>query len=98
MAKKPSKPKIRRSGKLTLTLIAALILMMSVMLQQMGTQLEQARTEQAMYAQRLSQLQEQNAKLAEDIANSDDPDLIEDIARNELGMAVPGEKIFRFRN
>lgn len=98
MAKKPSKPKIRRSSKLTLTLIAALILIMSVMLQQMGTQLEQARTEQAMYAQRLSQLQEQNAKLAEDIANSDDPDLIEDIARNELGMAVPGEKIFRFRN
>ena len=98
MARKPSKLKIRRSGKFTLMLIAALIVMLSVMLQRMNTQLDHARSEQAVFAQRLTQLQEQNAALAEDIANSSDPDLIEDIARNDLGMAVQGEKIFRFRN
>lgn len=98
MARRPSKLKIRRSGKLTLALLFALIVMMGVMLRQMNTQLAHARSEQQIYAQRLAQLQEQNARLAEDIANSDDPDLVEDIARNDLGMAKQGEKIFRFRN
>lgn len=98
MARKPSKLKMRRSGKITLTLLLTLIVMMCVMLRQMDTQLADARCEQDIYAQRLAQLQEQNARLAEDIANREDPDLIGDIARNDLGMAQPGEKIFRFRN
>lgn len=98
MARKPSKLKMRRSGKLTLAVLLALIVMMGVMLRQMNTQLAHARSEQEVYAQRLAQLQEQNAQLAEDIANSDDPDLMENIARNDLGMAQQGEKIFRFRN
>ena len=31
---------------------------------------------------------------AEDIANADDPELIEQIAREELGMVVRDEKVF----
>ena len=98
MTRKQPKLKMRRSGKFVLTLLLALIVMMFVMLQQMNTQLVYARSEQAIYASRLAQLQEENARLAADIANSDDPDLIEDIARNDLGMAEQNEKIFRFRN
>ena len=97
MAKKRAKLKLRRSNKFVLFLLCFVILMMGVMLQQMNTQLAHARSEYTHYAQRLAVLQEQNAKLAEDIANSDNPDLIEDIARNDLGMASEGEKIFRFR-
>lgn len=97
MAKKASKLKIRRSNKFTLLLLVSIIIMMGVMLQQMNIQLDHARSEQLSFAQRLTQLQEQNARLAEDIANSDDLDLIENIARNDLGMASQGEKIFRFR-
>lgn len=98
MARKLSKLKTRRSSKATLTLLLVLIVMMGVMLRQMNTQLADAHYEQEVYAQRLAQLQEQNARLAEDIANRENPDLIGDIARNDLGMAQPGEKIFRFRN
>lgn len=98
MAKKPSKVKIRRSSKFTLTLLLALIVMMCVMLRQMNAQIDDARAEQDIYAHRLAVLQEQNARLAEDIANRESLDLIGDIARNDLGMAEPGEKIFRFRN
>ena len=36
--------------------------------------------------------------LADDIENRDNLDLIEDIARDEMGMVAPGEKIFRFGN
>ena len=98
MARKPSKLKMRRSSKITLTLLLALIVMMCVMLRQINSQIAGASSEQEIYAQRLAQLQEQNARLAEDIANRENPDLIGDIARNDLGMAEPGEKIFRFRN
>ena len=98
MARKPSKVKMCRSSKISLTLFVALIAMMCVLLRQMNAQITDARSEQSIYAQRLAQLQEQNARLAEDIANRENIDLIGDIARNELGMAEPGEKIFRFRN
>lgn len=97
MAHNPSKLKIRRSNRFALLLLVSIIIMMGVMLRQMNTQLDHARSEQMAYAQRLTLLQEQNAKLAEDIANSGNQDLIEDIARNDLGMASTGEKIFRFR-
>ena len=64
----------------------------------MYARLQEAQEEQAAYAQRLADLQETNERLAEDIANSKDPELIEEVAREDLGMAVPGEKIFRFSN
>ena len=60
--------------------------------------LQQAQEEAAVYAARLAELQETNEKLAEDIANSQDPELIEEVAREDLGMAATGEKIFRFSN
>lgn len=98
MAKKKKKLlKICRSNKFSLLVLLSVILVMGVMLQKMHNQLSYARAEQTMYAQRLTLLQEQNNKLAEDIANSTNPELIENIARNQLGMAFPGEKIFRFR-
>ena len=40
----------------------------------------------------------EGVKLAEDIANSQDPELIEEVAREDLGMVAPGEKIIRFSN
>ncbi len=97
MAVNPSKLKMRRSNKFALLLLFCIILMMGVMLRQMNAQLDQARSEQSIYAQRLALLQEQNDKLADAIANSDNQDVIEDIARNDLGLASQGEKIFRFR-
>ena len=97
MTAKPSTPKMRRSNKFALLLLCAIILMMSVMLRQMNAQLNHARSEQALYAQRLSLLQEQNDRLSQAIANSDNQNVIEDIARNDLGLASQGEKIFRFR-
>lgn len=98
MAQKPSKLKLRRSGKFTLLLLTAMIAGAGFMLHNMNTQLENARLEEALYQQRLAHLQETNASLAEDIANSDNPDLLEEIARNEFGWAADGEKVIRFRN
>ena len=59
-------------------------------------QIQAAKEEEAVCSARLAELEAANAKLAGDIANRDNLDLIEDIARDELGMAGPGEKIFIF--
>lgn len=97
MARKAAQKKTRRSSKLALALLAVMILVMVIMLQSMKTQLSYAQAEHETYANRLAALQEKNEQLRQDIENSDDPSLIEDIARNDLGMASQGEKIFRFQ-
>lgn len=79
-------------------LLVVLMVGIGVQLVNLKGELEAARAEEAYYAQRLQQLQEENARLAEDIANSDDPELIEEIAREELGMVTAGEKIFIIGN
>ena len=94
--KSGKKAKKRSGGKLPLLIILALLLAVGIQLYNMQGQLEAARAEEAVYAQRLAELRETNERLATDIANSDDPELIEEIARDELGMVGTGEKIIRF--
>ena len=98
MAKAKKSQKKRPSSRLTALLLVVLIAGIGVQLVNLKGELEAAREEEAYYAQRLQQLQEENARLAEDIANSDDPELIEEIAREELGMVTAGEKIFIIGN
>ena len=98
MAKAKKSQKKRPSSRLTALLLVVLIAGIGVQLINLKGELEAAREEEAYYAQRLQQLQEENARLAEDIANSDDPELIEEIAREELGMVTAGEKIFIIGN
>lgn len=96
MAKAQKNEKKRPSSRLTALLLLVLLIGFGVQLYNMYGQLQAARAEQEVYAQRLTALQETNERLERDIANSDDPDLIEDIARNQLGMAKTNEKIFYF--
>lgn len=88
----------RPSGKLTGLILAVLLLGIGVQVYHLNGQLEIARAEQAVYEARRDELLAANQQLAEDIANSTDPELIEEIARNDLGMIGPGEKVFIFNN
>ena len=90
--------KKRPGGKLTAIILLVLFLGIGIQFLNMYGRLQEAREEEAVYAARLADLQETNQKLAEDIANSQDPELIEEVAREDLGMAAAGEKIFRFSN
>ena len=62
----------------------------------MAGKIQRAREEEAAYAAYLEELTETNAQLKEDIANSDDPALIQEIARDKLGLVFPDEKEFHF--
>lgn len=98
MAQPKKNERKRPSSKLTGLILVILMIGIGVQLGHMRTQLRSAQAEEAVYAQRLTELQQVNARLSEDIENSDDPELVEEIARNELGMVTAGEKVFRFGN
>ena len=84
----------RASGLLTGMILLVLILGVGVQLYRMQERLKTAQAEEAALAEQIAALEEKNAALAEDIANADDPELIEQIAREELGMVVTDEKVF----
>ena len=97
--KTATKPvKKRPGGKLTAIILLALFLGIGIQFLNMYARLQEAQAEQEVYAEKLADLQETNEKLAADIANSQDQELIEQVAREDLGMAATGEKIFRFSN
>ena len=92
--KPPESP--RPSRKLTILVLAALLIGLGVQISSMFGQLQAAREEEKVYAQQLAELQETNRQLKEDLDNSGSQALMEDIARDQLGMVSPGEKVFHF--
>ena len=94
--KKKAASQTRPSSKLMLFLLAALLVGIGAQIYQMFGQLQNARAEEKAYAQQLAELKETNRQLKEDLDNSESLDLIEDIARDKLGMVKEGEKIFHF--
>ena len=99
--KKPAPGKKRRastrpSSKLTMLVLAALLIGLGVQIYSMFGQLQEAQALEEVYAQQLDELRDTNEQLKEDLDNSGNQALIEDIARDQLGMVAPGEKVFHF--
>ena len=84
---------VRPSSRLTVFILAVLLMAISLQIYRMFGQLQVARAEEAVYAQQLEELRETNQQLKEDLDNSGSQALIEDIARDKLGMVMPGEKV-----
>ena len=84
----------RASGFLTGVLLLGLLLGVGIQLYRMQEQLRTARAEEAALAAQIAQIERENAQLQEDLDNADNPELIEEIARNELGMVMQDEKVF----
>ena len=88
------KKRKRASGFLTGVLLLVLLLGVGVQLYRMQEQLKTARAEEEALAREIAQVEKENQQLQEDLDNAGDPELIEEIAREELGMATQGEKVF----
>lgn len=84
----------RVSGFLTGLILLVLIVGVGVQLYRLQDQLRIARAEEAALSAQIDQLERENEELAADIANAGDPELIEKIAREELGMVLQNEKVF----
>lgn len=90
---KRRKPK-RASGFLTGLLLLVLLLGIGVQLYRMQEKLRTARDEEADLTAQIAQVEQENAQLQEDLDRAGDPELIEEIAREELGMVAQDEKVF----
>lgn len=86
--------KRRPVSRLTVLILAVLMVVLGVQILRMNGQIQNALAEEILVAQRLEEIQATNQQLQDDLDNSTDPTLIENIARDQLGMVCPGEKVF----
>lgn len=87
---------IKKAGFLTKIVVLALLIAASVTLLRMQGQIAQAQRERQELQQQVSRQTQVNADLQDAVDHSSDPDRQADIARNELGLAAPGEKVIIF--
>lgn len=92
--RKQRKRKKKSGGLLGGLILLVLLFGLGFQLYRMQDQLAAARAERSALAEQISALQEENSQLEEDIARSSDPEMIEKIAREDLGMVVQDEKVF----
>ena len=86
--------RLRRARLLTLVVIAGMIAYACYALWNMKTKVAQAAETEAQLQRQIQQIQEENAALQYAIDNQNDEKVIEDIARNRLGLVLPEEQIF----
>ena len=88
------KRKKRASSFLTGVLLLVMLFGVGMQLYRMQEKLNNARSEADALAAQIAQVEKENAALEEDLAHASDPELIEQIARDQLGMVVQDEKVF----
>jgi len=86
--------KTKRAGILTKIVVLGLLVYFATVLLSLNGQIAAAEAERDAMRAQVAQQAQLNADLAEDVANADDPHRQEDIARDKLGLVVPGEQIF----
>jgi len=86
--------KFRSAGILTGIVIALLLAYGCINLLNMKSKVAEASKTEAQLQDRIESIQEQNASYQYALDNQDDPDTIEDVARDKLGLVMPDEMIF----
>ena len=86
--------KTKKAGLLTKLVILALLVYFATVLLSLNSQIAAAEAERDAMQTLVAEQIQHNADLAEDVAHADDPQRQEDIARDKLGLVVPGEKVF----
>ena len=85
-------PKRRSASRLTVLILLVLVAALTIQIVRMNGQIQAALAEEVLVCQRLEELQKANQQLQDDLDHSTDPTLIENIARDQLGMVCPGER------
>ena len=86
--------RFRSAGWLTAVVLAGLLAYGFITLMNMRSQVAEAAKTETQLQDQIEAIQETNASLRYAIDNQDDPDTIEDIAREKLGLVMPDERIF----
>lgn len=87
---------VKRAGFLTKIVILILLIAASITLLGLQRQISEAQSQRDLLQRQVARQSQVNEDLREAVENSDDPARQADIAREELGLAEPGEKIIVF--
>lgn len=87
---------LKKAGALTKIVVLALIIAAAVSLLRMQGQIALAMSEREELEARVAQQTQVNADMQDAIDHSGDPDRQANIARGELGLAAPGERVIIF--
>lgn len=86
--------KLRKASIFVKIVILALAGYAIVSMMSLKVKLAEAESYRADLEKAVAQMEQENAGLRYEIAHSEDDDTIADIAREKLGLVMPGEKIF----
>lgn len=89
-----SKKAKKRTNTALLLVLIALAVFIGIELIQVNQRLGEAKVQEASLTRQMQQQQQENEALRSDLAKKDDPDFIKELARNQLGLAEEGERIF----
>lgn len=86
--------KLRRASIFTKIAVLALIVYACVSIAGLNAQMSQAEEQKQQLQQQVDDAARTNAELQYQIEHSTDDETIEEVARDKLGLVMPGEKIF----
>ncbi len=87
---------VKKAGFLTKIVVLTLLIAASVSLLRLQGQIALAQGDREELQLRVAQQTQVHADLRDAVEHSDDPERQADIARGELGLAAPGEKVIIF--
>ena len=88
------KKKAKKSGGIVLLVVLLLIGVVGFELVNVYGQIAAAQEQERQLATQVQQQKEANVSLQQDLARADDEEFIKELAREELGLTEPGERIF----
>ena len=89
-----SKKAKKRANTALLLVLIALAVFIGIELIQVNQRLGEAKVQEASLTRQMQQQEQENEALRSDLAKKDDPDFIKELARDQLGLAEEGERIF----
>ena len=84
----------KRSAPITLVVLLVLLAVVVVQLIRVYGQLGEAKAQRETVSQQLQEQKKENSDLEADLSKADDKEFIKGLAKDQLGLAEDGERIF----
>ena len=94
MAEEKTARKRQGSGMLPRLLLVVLLLLIGVHLLNLRQEISRAEAEKQALSAQLEQQQRENDSLSSALKKADDPEYLQELAREQLDMVSPGERVF----
>ena len=94
MAEEKTTRKKQGSGMLPRLLLVVLLLLIGVHLLNLRQEISRAEAEKQALSAQLEQQQRENDSLSSALKKADDPEYLQELAREQLDMVSPGERVF----